>query len=92
MLQKYKGLLVFHDPNSDDDFSIWEQNMEFCHGRGNGWFLRGVCASNAVEDEAFALELACEMIGDASQKEGIQVVRRERVQESRVRIKSKNQE
>jgi hypothetical protein len=34
-LQKYKGL-VFHDPDSDNDFCIWERNMEFRRGRGNG--------------------------------------------------------
>ncbi len=73
LLQKYKGL-VFHDPDSGNDFSIWQQNMEFCHGRGNGWFLLGVCAENGVEDEAFTLELACKMIGDTPQKDGIQVV------------------
>jgi hypothetical protein len=51
--------------------------MEFHRGRENGWFLLGVCASNAVEDDAFTLtlELACDMIGDTPQREGIQVVR-----------------
>ncbi len=57
LLQKYKGL-VFHDPNSGNDFCIWHQNMEYCRGRGNGWFLLGVCAEDGVEDEAFTLELA----------------------------------
>jgi hypothetical protein len=58
-------------------FFIWEQNMEFHRGRENGWFLLGVCASNAVEDDALTLtlELACDMIGDTPQREGIQVVR-----------------
>ncbi len=41
LLAKYKGL-VFRDPNSETSFSIWEQNMEFCRGRGNGWFLVAV--------------------------------------------------
>jgi hypothetical protein len=48
--------------------------MEFRHGRGNGWFLLGVCVEDGVEDEVFTLELACEMIGDTPQKDGIQVV------------------
>ncbi len=73
LLQKYK-VLVFHDPDSGNDFCIWQQNMEFRQGRGNGWFLLGVCAEDGVEDEVFTLELACEMIGDTSQKDGIQVV------------------
>ncbi len=63
LLQKYKGL-VFRDPDSGNDFSIWQQNMEFRRGRGNGWILLGVCAEDGVEDEAFTLELACKMIGD----------------------------
>jgi hypothetical protein len=76
LLQKYKGL-VFCDPDSGNDFSIWQQNMEFCRGRGNGWFLLGVCTKNGVEDEGFTLELACKMIGDTPQKDGIQVVHQE---------------
>ncbi len=80
LLQKYEGL-VFCDPDSGNDFSIWQQNMEFCHGRGNGWFLLGVCAKDGVEDEGFTLELACKMIGDTPQKDGIQVVHQESDQE-----------
>jgi hypothetical protein len=79
LLQKYKGL-VFCDPDSDNDFCIWERNMEFRRGRGNGWFPLGICATNGVEDEGFLLELACDMIGDTPQREGIQVVHREPVQ------------
>ncbi len=80
LLQKYKGL-VFHDPNSRNDFCIWHQNMEYCRGRGNRWFLLGVCAEDEVEDEAFMLQLACGMIGDTPQKDGVQVVYRELDQE-----------
>ncbi len=76
LLQKYKGL-VFHDPNSGNDFCIRHQNMEYRLGRGNGWFLLGVCAEDGVEDEAFTLELAFEMIGDTPQKDGAQVVHQE---------------
>jgi hypothetical protein len=75
LLQKYKGL-VFHDPNSGHDFNIWHNNMEFLHGRGNGWFLLGVCTENGVEDEAFTLELACKLTRDTPQKDGVQVVHR----------------
>ncbi len=55
-------------------FCIWHQNMEYRWGRGKGWFLLRVCAEDGVEDEAFMLELACEMIGDTPQKDGVQVV------------------
>jgi hypothetical protein len=77
---KYKGL-VFHDPDSGNDFCIWQQNMESCCGRGNEWFLLGVCTEDGVEDEAFMLELACKMIGETPQKDGIPVVRQEFDQE-----------
>jgi hypothetical protein len=80
LLQKYKGL-VFHDPNSGNDFCIWQHNIEFRRGRGNGKFLLGVCAEDGVEDEAFTLELACDMIGDTPQKDCIQVVHQELDQE-----------
>ena len=73
LLFHYKGL-VFCDPDSVNDFCIWKQNMEFRHGRGNGCFLLGVCATNRAEDEVFMLELACDMIGDTPQREGIQVL------------------
>jgi len=52
--------------------------MEFRRGRGNGWFVLGVCSTYAVEDEGFLLEIACELIGGTPQKEGIQVMFREK--------------
>ena len=79
LLQKYKKL-VFHDPDTGNTFSIWDQNMEFRRGKGNGWFLLGVCAdhdkNNDGEDEleAFSLELANELIADTEQEAGVQVV------------------
>ncbi len=76
LLQKYKGL-VFHDPDSGNYFCIWHQNMEYHWGRENGWFLLGVCAEDGLENEAFTLELACKMIEDTPQKDGVQVVHRE---------------
>ena len=54
--------------------------MEFHRGRGNGWFLVGVCADGNEEDgneeinEAYSLELACELIGETPQKDGVQVI------------------
>ncbi len=76
LVQKYRGL-VFHDPDTDNGFSIYDQNTEFRRGRGNGWFVPGVYSTNAVEDEGFSLEIACELIGGKPQKEGIQVMFRE---------------
>jgi hypothetical protein len=31
--------------------------MDFCRGRGNGWFLVGVCADDEDDNEAFMLEI-----------------------------------
>ena len=76
MLAKYKGL-VFRDPDSEKSFSIWEQNMEFPQGRGNGWFLVAVWADDEDGTEAFLLEIACGLIGETPQKDGIQVILRE---------------
>jgi hypothetical protein len=70
LLQQYKGL-IFHDPDSGNDFCIWQQNMEIRRRRGNRWFLLGVCSEDGVEDEVFTLELACKMIGKTPHKEGI---------------------
>jgi hypothetical protein len=62
-LAKFLGL-VFLDPDSGKSFSIWEQNMENRQGRGNGWLLVGVCADDENDNEAFSLEIACELIGE----------------------------
>jgi hypothetical protein len=73
LLAKYKGL-VFCDPNLGKSFSIWEQNMEIHRGRGNGWFLVGVCADDEDNNEAFSLEIARELIGETPQRNGVQVI------------------
>jgi hypothetical protein len=73
LLAKYKGL-VFCDPNTGKSFSILEQNMEFRRGRGNGWFLVGVCADDEEDNVAFTLKIACELIGETPQRDGVQVI------------------
>jgi hypothetical protein len=64
-------VLSFLDPDCKETFSIYEDNMEFCRGNENGWFVIAVCA---MEDEVFKLELACELIGDMEQKSGVKVI------------------
>jgi hypothetical protein len=73
LLAKYKGL-VFRDPNSGKSFLIWEQNIEFRRGRCNGWFLVGVCANDEDNNEGLSLEIACELIGETPQRNGVQVI------------------
>jgi hypothetical protein len=73
LLAKYKDL-VFRDPDTGKSFLIWEHNMEFCWGRGNGWLLVGVCADDEDKNEAFTLEIACELIGETPQRDGVQMI------------------
>ncbi len=75
LLSKYKGL-VFHDPDTLKTHYICEDNMEFRRGRGHGWLVIGIWADNPGPNEElkpYTLELACELIGDYPQKDGIQV-------------------
>jgi hypothetical protein len=76
LLAKYKGL-VFRDPdNNNCAFKVWEGNMEYRSGRGGGWFLIAECNDDPENplQEPFTLEIACELIGETEQEEGIQVI------------------
>jgi hypothetical protein len=48
--------------------------MEFRRGRGNGCFLVGVCADDEDDNKVFSLEIACELIGETPQRNGVQVI------------------
>ena len=51
--------------------------MEFWRGRGHGWLVIGIWEDNPgpnEELEPYTLELACELIADYPQKDGIQVL------------------
>ena len=76
MLAKYKGL-VFWDLDTDKTFSVYEKNMEFRRGRNNGWFVLAVCLDQDDSNgcEAFLLEVACKVIRDTPQADGIMVLR-----------------
>ncbi len=83
LLAKYKGL-VFVDPDTGKTCSMHDKNMEFCRGRGNGWFVLAVSAeqeqntdNDNAEYDSFSLEVACEVIGDTPQSDGIIVIRQE---------------
>jgi hypothetical protein len=73
LLAKYTGL-VFCDPDTGTAFLIWEQNKEFLRGRVNGWFLVCVCADNDDNNEAFIVEIACDVVGETPQRDGVQVI------------------
>ena len=79
LLAKYKGL-VFRDPDTDNSaFKVWEENLEYRSGRGGGWFVIGECDDDPDQQrsEAFSLEIACELIGETEQEDGIQVIQKE---------------
>ena len=76
LLAKYEGL-VFHDPDTQKVYFICDQNIEFHRGRGQEWFLIDICEDNPgpnEELELYTLELACKLIADYPQKDGIQVL------------------
>ena len=60
------------DLDTDLSFKVWEQNLEFCQGRGGGgWYQIGECADDPdiAQTEAFMLEIACQLIGETEQEE-----------------------
>ena len=79
LLQKYKEL-VFSDPDTGRVFYIAEEICEYHkYGKDMGWYLIAVDVNDPEEEnnEAFSLEIACDLIGDYLQKEGIMVVHQE---------------
>ncbi len=48
--------------------------MEFHWERGNEWFLVGVCSGDKDNNDAFTLEIACELIGETPQRDEVQVI------------------
>ena len=77
LLQKYQSL-VFLDPDTEKTFHVYQGNMEYRRGRGNGWFVLAICSDDAGGEEktmeAFLLEMACELIGTTEQTRGVRVV------------------
>ena len=77
LLAKYKGL-VFRDPDTQKLYYVCDQNMKFRRGRGQGWYLIGIWVDNPdpgdEELEPYTLELACELIAEYPQKDGVQVL------------------
>ena len=77
LLQKYQSL-VFLDPDTEKTFQVYQGNMEYRRGRGNGWFVLAISSDDAGGEEenmeAFSLEMACELIGTTEQTRGVRVV------------------
>ena len=78
LLQKHQSL-VFLDPDTEKTFHVvYQGNMEYRQGRGNGWLVLAICSDDAVGEgdnmEAFSLEVACELIGTSEQTRGVRVV------------------
>ena len=58
---------------------VWEENLEYRSGRGGGWFVIAECNNDPENplQEPFTLEIACELIGETEQEEGIQVIKQD---------------
>ena len=62
------------------DLKCGNTTWSFMKGRGGGgWYLIGQCADDLENEvlEKFSLEMACELIGETQQEEGIEVIRQE---------------
>ena len=77
LLQKYQSLVFFY-PDDQKTFHVYQGNMEYRRGKGNGWFVLAICSDDAGGEEenmeAFSLEMACELIGTTEQTRGVRVV------------------
>jgi hypothetical protein len=77
LLQKYQSL-VFLDPDTEKTFHVYQGNMEYRRGRGNGWFVLAISSDDAGGEEenmeAFSLEVASDLIGSTEQTKGVRVV------------------
>ena len=71
-------VLCFFYPDDQKTFHVYQGNMEYRRGKGNGWFVLAICsedAGGAKENmEAFPLEVACELIGTTEQTKCVKVV------------------
>jgi len=76
LLTKYKNL-VFNDPDTGTTMSIWDKNMEFWRGKSNGWMVIATSADDNVEDEPFALEVVCDLIGQTQQIDGVTIIHKQ---------------
>ena len=80
ILEKYKGL-VFWDPDTEANFTVHEENLEFHRGKDGGWHLIGNSSNVNVEDEGFAIgEMIIGMIADTVQRQGVEIIREEEVE------------
>ena len=77
-LQSIK-VLSFVILNNNCAFKVWEENLEYRSGRGGGWFVIMECNNDPENplQEPFTLEIACELIGETEQEEGIQVIKQD---------------
>jgi hypothetical protein len=77
LLQKYQSL-VFLDPDTEKTFHVYQGNMEYRQGRGNGWFVLAISSDDAggkeENMEAFLLEVASDLIGSTQQTRSVRVV------------------
>ena len=60
---------------------VVQQNLEFVKKQGDrGWHVIGIPHHATFEDELFDLQLACQVISDARQVDGVMVVRQKQAE------------
>ena len=75
LLEKYKDL-VFFDPDTQVNFTVHGDNLEFRRGKDGGWNLIGNSSDDGVEDEGFAIgEMIIDMIADTQQGPAVEIIR-----------------
>ena len=78
ILEKYKGL-VFQDPDTEVNFTVHGENLEFHRGnKDGGWHLISNLSDESVEDKGFTIgEVITGMIADSVQRPGVEIIRAE---------------
>ena len=74
LLEKYKNL-VFLDPDTEETFTVFGNNLEFRRGRDGGWNIIAVSSDESVEDEGFVIgQMLVDLIAETEQAYGVQII------------------
>ena len=73
--------LFFWDPDTEANFTVHEENLEYHRGKDGGWHLIGNSSDESVEDKGFAIgEMIIGMIANTVQRRGVEIIREEEVE------------
>ena len=83
ILEKCKNL-VCYNPDQDINFTVCNKNLEFVKKQGDrGWHVIGIPHNATFDDELFDLQLACQVISDTRQADGVMIVRQKQAEEGK---------